>query len=242
MKGYTSPHSCEVFPSCKNISWFWHSLCSWSRLVNIIIPAKTSTWAIALNGSLPVEVENCIEGSWVPVKEILVAQQVVVGNQIHDLLMGGHLLVACHLIEALKYQAPLPPTRMIVYLCQFSQSRLGELLQHPPHHLVSEQHLYWTHGGSNHYCEFSFTMIFIIGLTVVPINIMVIGHVMTHLTPPTLSATLLWQWRAFWIRCLWIWIRFWIRSISSCPGHDDNNDFHCNCTSKDATFMVKTQK
>ena len=38
-----------------------------------------------------------------PVKEILVPHKVIVGHQIHDLLMGGHLLVIMRVIMGFEF-------------------------------------------------------------------------------------------------------------------------------------------
>ena len=59
----------------------------------------------------PVEVEDGVEGPRVAVKEVLVVEEGVVGAQVHDGSMG-------------------------VGLAQAAKARVGELLQHPPHHLV----------------------------------------------------------------------------------------------------------
>ena len=59
----------------------------------------------------PVEVEDGVEGARMSVKEVLIVDETVVSDQVHD------LLVRLHSAES-------------------AESGVRKLLQHPPHHLV----------------------------------------------------------------------------------------------------------
>ena len=94
----------------------------------------------------PVEVEDGVEGARVPVKEI--------PRIVRWKIVGGKWLLIVHegVVRAEEEDFPVGIRPEEISKCcftelsprEFSQTRVWNLFQHPPHHLVSVKQIFWS--------------------------------------------------------------------------------------------------